>query len=402
MGSLNVAADTGFHNAEQLVLPIKAPYDTKYTEVRWNTDKAETAGVPLTAEGCVFLPVGNKIQKLNETTGEHIATVELSEKVSEEYRGIVIGNTLVQPTRTGVSVVNLNTMALVNHRDMGAEIITDIALSDDCLYFAYSDGEGSKAVSLTLSGGLETLWEYSLKGRATSPTTDGEWVIFGAEDSLVCYNKKSGAVVENYIGASVTSAPFAGEYAVYLSAEDGCVYKLRLTEEGTIEDDTLTPCKVGAGLSAPLAYNGRVYVSSDEGFFILDSLNMKVLHSYPDLGGGTSPLVCIGNGPRVYVTAPLEDYWCLYSIYDTDELEQPQLSQLAKLEDFTGGTVSAAMSGTLYFRDAFGRMFALALVEYSILMIIIKLILMLGIVVLAILLIRQLVKQRSSNNGFLK
>lgn len=390
------ADSSGFSGAQTLVAFAKTPYDTKYTEVAWNTPTADEAGVPVAGSSGVFFPAANTVQLLSEKDGSVSGTAELSEKVSTAFRGALLGNTFVQPTRTGIAVINALTMEAVSYRSLGADITTDAALIGEHVYIAAGTAEGSTLYCLDLSDSLETVWEYSAQGAVTSPALFGSNIVFGAGESLVCCDSKTGAAVENALPLTPCAAPFADEYAVYISAEDGCVYKLRLTDDGTIEPDTLTQCSVGEGLTRPVVYDGSVYVGAADGFYIIDSLNMEVEHTLPEIKRATDPLVSVGNGTRIYTVAPLEDYWCLYSVFDMTEDGVPEASKLAKLQDFTGGRFTAAASGTMYFRDAAGRVYALKVAEYSILLIIVKLVLLLGVLALVVLILRAWVKQRAA------
>lgn len=386
---------SGFSDVNSLVVIGKTPYDSKYTQVKWNTDTSDFAGIPTAASGGVLLPKGNTITMLSEKDGSVCGTVELNEKTSENFKGAIYGNTYVQPTNTGIVIINAQTMALVSEKNLGAEIASDAAICDNYVYIAAKTDDGCTLFCLDISNSLNTVWEYSVNSEITELSFNKNYIVFGSEQALICCDAKSGTAVKNELGLDII-APFSDEYAVYLSAQDGSVYKLRLNDDGTIEQNTLTGCEIGGELTRPVVYDGRLYVGSDDGFFILDSLNMTVEYCFDEIKKAYDPLVCVGNGTRIYTVAPLENYYCLYSLYDMSEDEDPSASKLAKLEDFSSGSFTAAQSGTMYFCDATGRVFALCTAEYSILLIIVKLILLLGLLVLIILILRQWVKQRAA------
>lgn len=390
------AQSNGFSDSNTLVVMGKTPYDTKYTQVAWNTDTSDAAGVPTATNSGVLFPAGNTVTMLSEKDGSAAGTVELSEKTAKNCKGAIVGNTYVQPTKTGVSVINTKTMTLIAEKSLGGEVITNAAIKDSCVYIAAKTESGYTLYCLDMEKGLEAVWEYSTEKEITELSLQGNFVVFCDGQSLVCCDAENGTPIENALNFETTNAPFCDEYAVYLSAEDGCVYKLRLTEDGTIEPDTLTACEVGEGLTRPVVYEGRVYVGAKDGFYLLDSLNMEVVYCLDEIKSSCAPIVCVGNGTRVYTVAPLENYYCLYSIYDMSEDDEPTASKLAKLEDFSSGSFTAAQSGTMYFCDAVGRVYALSVAEYSIVLIIIKLVLLLGVFVLIILILRQWVKQRAA------
>ncbi len=396
MLSVTAAAESdGFYNESELALPVKAPYDTKYTNIQWSTSEADTAGVPVPWGEYVFMPAGNKIRKLSENDGSVLGAAELSEKVSKTCAGAAAGEILIQPTRTKVFAVNTGNLEIKAARGFGGDICTDAAICDNLAYFGVNLIDEYIFYCVDIEKEFSTVWEYSCESAPSSPALHGDYVVFAVGEQLVCHEKSGDGFVENDLGAEISGTPFISEYAVFVSTADGEVIKLRLTENGTTEDGTITRCKTANGLSSPVSWDGRVYVSSDDGLFILDSLNMTVEEQFGEIKNGTAPLVCYGAGPRVYVTAPLEDYWCLYSVYDYSELDSPEISQLAKLEDFEGGRTTVSNEGTMYFRDGIGRLFALTVAPYNVFFIILKLVLLLALIVLVFLLLRSWVKQRA-------
>lgn len=396
--SLTAAAESsGFSCEKELALPARTPYDPKYVDVIWSDQGSSEAGVPLTWGGSVLLPAGNKIRLLSEKEGAELGTVELNEKVSKQYKGAVLGNTLLQPTETGLSAINLQTMEKVTQKSFGAQISSNAAIIDNLAYVAVSDENGYRFICCDLSNALDIVWEYNSAEAISSPSAYGEYVLFTSGTKLICCNYKTGEAIENELGAKAVGEPFSGQYAVYTAAEDGCVYKLRLNDDGSMEDGTLTPCEIGGTLKTPVQWDGKLYVSSTEGFFVLDSLNMEVTATLPEIAGGTAPLVCYGSGTRVYITAPLGDYWCLYSIHDDEEMDAPAVSKLAKLNNFQGGKTVAGENGTMYFCDAKGRLYAFGIVKYNWWLIAVKLLLLLGLFVLVILLLRQWVKNKNNS-----
>ena len=199
------------------------------------------------------------------------------------------------------------------------------------------------------------------------------------------------------MGTEISDPPFAGEYAVYFSGSDGKSYKLRLNDDGTLEEDTLISCDIGGKLSSPVAWNGRLYVASSEGFYILDSLNMEIITSIPDIKSGTDPIICYGNGPRVYLLYPEGELWNFCCVLDSEELEAPEMTIPARLENFAGGRLTVSSNGTMYFRDGIGRLYAAQVAPYNILLVVVKLLMLLVLVVLVLLILRYWAKNRNAN-----
>ena len=387
----------GFRTENELVTAAKTPYDGKYTNIAWNTGESDSAGVPVPLASSVIFPKGNKLLRLDENTGDELATAELSEKVSSECGGAVSGGKLLQPTRTGLAVINTETMDVEAYRTLGGDIVTDAAVIGSFGYVGLDLGESRSFICVDMSNELKTIWEYSTENLLTSPALFGDYVVFGAGSNLVTHHYSGENYTEIPVETEIIGSPFAGEYAIYFSGSDGKSYKLRLNNDGTLEEDTLTRCDIGGELSSPVAWNGRLYTASSEGFFILDSLNMEVISSLPEIKAGTDPIICYGNGPRVYMLYPEGELWNFCCILDSEELETPEVTLPARLDNFEGGSLSVSANGTMYFRDGIGRLYAAQVAPYNILLVIVKLLMLLVLIVLVFLILRYWAKNRNAN-----
>jgi len=395
-GAAAFAENAGFAT-ESAVVSAKTPYNKDYVKVMWSTPEAETAGVPLVGGDFLFAPMLNKVNKLTQKDGKLVSFAEFDEKVSEDCSGAVMNGVLVQPTRTKIFVVNTEDMRILCSAEFG-EIVTDVALLGDFAYFGVKNSDTYKYVCANFSDGLKTVWEYTSDSAVTSPSLFGDYVLFGAGESLIAHAHKSESFVENPVGAEIT-AVFAGKYAVFMSGADDNLYKLRLNDDGRTEAETLTKCELGGELTAPAELNNRVYVGSSEGFFVLDGLNMEVVKEFPELKNSTAPFICTGRGQRAYTAAPHTESngdlrWYLYNILDGDD-GQVTLSELAKIIDYTDGRSVVSPNGIMFFRDAFGQIWAVCERENDLLTIIIKIVLMIAIVVMVMVIVRAWAKKRN-------
>lgn len=399
--SLGAYADAvvnrGFRTESELVTAAKTPYDGKYTNIAWNTESSDGAGVPVPLSDSVLFPVGNRVLKLAENTGEELGRAELTEKVSPDCRGAVVGNRLIQPTRTGLAVIDTGSMTVEYYRSLGADIVTDAAAVGDIAFVGVKLDDGGSVICLNMSRELETLWEQHSESVPTAPALSGDNVIFGMGSFLFVYNIGGNGFADIPLPTEISGSPFAGEYAVYFSGSDGKSYKLRLNADGTLEEDSLISCDIGGELSSPVAWNGRLYVASSEGFYILDSLNMEIMEELTDIKSGTDPIITYGNGPRAYLLYPEGEYWNFCSILDAEGLEQPEVTIPARLEDFEGGRLEVSAAGTMYFRDGIGRLYAAQVAPFDLLTIIVKLVLLLALIVLVFLILRYWAKSRNAN-----
>lgn len=395
-GMTAYADSAGFAGEDGCAFPVKAPFDKNYVRILWNTPEAENAGVPVTYGEFVLIPTLNKVNKLSEKDGRLVGSAELAEKVSEDCRGVVMNGVLIQPARNSVWAVSIEDMSVKCSAEFG-EIVTDIAAIDDLVYFGAKKGGKYRFVCADVSDSLKTVWEYETPSAPTAPALFGEYVLFGAGESLFAHRYNGGDCAENPVGAEL-NAVFAGKYAVFMSGADGSLYKLRLTEDGTTEPDTLASCVLGGTLTAPAELNNRVYVGSSEGFFVVDGLNMDVVRAFPELKNSSAPFICTGAGQRAYTAAPHADKdggrWYLYSVLDTEDGQTA--SELAKIIDYTNGRSAVSASGTLFFRDAAGQVWAVSERENDLFTIILKIALMLAIVVMVFVIVRAWAKKRNA------
>lgn len=386
------ADSSGFAAESDTVVYAQTPYDKKYVAIDWNTSAGDSVGVPVTYGEFVLVPSINKVNKLSEKDGAVIASAEFAEKVSENCRGAVTDGRLIQPARTSLYAVDLDDMSVICSKTFG-EIVTDIAVSNDLVYFGYKSGDEYFFCCADISNGFETVWEYTSEREITSPSRISETVVFGAGDKLIVRTDEG--FVENPVGAEITYI-FAGRYAVFMCCSNGELRKLRLDEDGSAEEDTLEICELGGVLTAPAGIENHIYVSSSEGFFIVDGLNMEIVKRFDETENACAPVVTVGSGVRAYIAAPHSDTdgdrWYLYSVLDTDETQTA--SELAKIIDFEGGKIAVSESGRMFFRDATGQVWAISLVKPSVWAAVIRIVLLTATFVMLLLILRAWAKKR--------
>lgn len=390
------AETAGFAVESELVSPAKTPYDKKYVKILWNTAEASAAGVPLSEGGFLYAPVGNKLNKLSEKDGKIAASVEFEEKVSANCKGAIVGKTLVQPTRTGICVVDIEQMRVLQFKKFG-EIVTDVAIFDNLAFFGVKTAEGCAFYCVDLNKNLDTAAKYQTENPPSSPALFNNLVVFSSGEKLVCFSIADKSFIENQIGAKVNFV-FAGQYAIFMSGDDGFMYKLRLLDNGTVEEDSLMKCEVGGALTAPAEADNRLYVGGSEGFFVLDGLNMEITQKFPQMKNACAPVITLGSGLRIYTAAPVESdggKWYLYGILDSDS--EQNVSEIVKIIDFTNGKITVSDSGIMFFRDNRGQIWAITIPETDYLAVVLKILITIAIIVFLVLIIRAWVKKHSAN-----
>ena len=397
MGATCYAQDSGFNGEKRLISAAAAPHDNKYTQIQWGgTIQREDCGVPLADGGRLLLPAGNQVLALDEKTGEVTASADIPEICATGYSGALLGSSLLQPTKNGVCVVDTESMQVGASRSFGGETASDCAVRDGLGYVAVKLDDGYEFICIDLSTEtLDTVWSASSDVQPTAPALLGDYVVWGCGDKLITHHYKDDSGSEIPLGKEISGAPFTTEYAVFFSTSDGNAGKLRLNSDGTLEDGTLTYCKTGASPAAPLSWNGRLYVPTADGLYILDNLNMEVSYIVTDIRGGCTPQVHYGSGPYIYTVAPREDRWAVYCVRDMDEKTEPAVAILAQMDNYEGGTFCASDSGTLYFRDGIGRVYALTVAPFDLFSLILRLVVLLALLALVFFWLKKVAKRRS-------
>lgn len=388
--SISAAAYTG-------ISPAAAPYSNKYTMIKWGDDtktRFEHCGIPISFGEFLLLPAADKLLFLSEEDGTEHSFVQLPQKCSENYSPDLSEKGLLLPLEKGICLINPEKREISAQRDFSGEIVTDCRIYGNYGFFGVKSGEKYSFLCVDLSDSLKTLWETELSEQPSGGVVLGDFAVFASGSSIYTHALKSDVVNEIPTEKKITGNPFATEYALFFSTEDGYAGKLRLNEDGTAEQDTLTFCKTGEKSSSPLVWNGRLYTAAGDGFYILDSLNMEVNFRIEEIKGGCTPQAHYGSGPYIYTVAPYGEKYAVYSILDMDEEAQPTVTKMALMLGFSSGSFCASQNGTLYFRDDFGTVYALAKAPSDIFGLIVRLIVILALLALVFIWIKKLAKRR--------
>lgn len=344
----------------------------------------------------MLLPTGGKILSISEADGSETASAELPQNCSTEYCGALSDKKLLQPTERGIAYIDAQNMTVLRSRDLGGEISSDCSVADGFGYFAVKLDSGYEFLCVDLgSDGLDTVWSVAMDAQPTSAAVQGDWIIWGCADILYTHHYKQDVSNAIPLDKTISGVPFTSEYAVFFSTEDGNAGKLRLNPDGTLEEGTLTWCEVGKSPDSPTAWNGRLYVPAADGFYILDNLNMEVSYIVSEIKGGCTPQVHYGNGPYIYTVAKREGKWAVYCIGDMAEDTEPTVAILAQMENYTGGAFCSSDKGTLYFRDTYGRLYALTTAPFDVFSLVLRLVVLLALLVLVFFWLKKVAKRRA-------
>lgn len=396
-GTAAYAQESGFNDERGRISAAPTPHDNKYTQIQWGGDVTrEGCGIPVPSGEKVLLPAGDKLLAINEADGTESGAAQLPENCSTEYGGALSGGKILQPTERGVTLVDIESMTALRSREFSGEISSNCAAADGRGYFAVEMDGGYEFLCVDLgSDGLDAVWSVELPEKPTAAALQGDYIVWGCGDRLYTHHVSGdgGSVIE--LGKTLSGAPFTTEYAVFFSTQDGYAGKLRLNTDGTLEEDTLTWCEVGSGAVSPLSWNGRLYVPTADGFYILDNLNMETSYIVTEIKGGCAPQVHYGEGPYIYTVAKREGKWAVYCVQDMEEKTEPVVSILAQMEDYSGGAFCASDKGTMYFRDAIGRLYALTVAPFDVLSLVLRLVVLLALLALVFVWLKKVAKRRA-------
>lgn len=396
-GTAAFAQSSGFNDERGHISAAPTPHDNKYTQIHWGGDVTRNdCGVPVPMGEKVLLPAGNRLIAINEADGAESGSAELPEKCSVSYSGALSGDRLFQPTEHGVALIDTESMSVLRSREFSGDVVSDCSVLDSYGYFAVEMDGGFEFLCVdTGSDGLDTVWSVDIPEQPTAAALQGDYVIWGCGDKLYVHNYREDNENVIELGKTLSGAPFTTEYAVFFSTQDGSAGKLRLNSDGTMEEDTLTWCEVGSSPASPVSWNGRLYVPTADGFYILDNLNMEISFIVTDIKGGCAPQVHYGNGPYIYTVAPREGKWAVYCVQDMEEKSEPVVSILAQMEDYSNGAFCASDKGTLYFRDAVGRLYALTVAPFDVFSLVLRLVVLLALLVLVFFWLKKVAKRRA-------
>ncbi len=397
-GSAVFAQSSGFSGEERMITAAAAPYDNKYTQIKWGGEETRSGcGIPITDGERLLLPAESTLLALSESTGEVTAELALPEKCSEQYAGARLGTSLLLPTLHGISFIDTESMTVRASRGFEGETVSDCAMIEKLGYLAVKYDDRFEFLCVDLSSEeLSTVWSCEIAGQPTAAAVQGDYVIFGAGSSLYTHRYKDGELTEIPLGKEIAGAPFATEYAVFFTTKDGYAGKLRLNPDGTMEEDTLTCCKIGENPSSPLSWNGRLYISAEDGFYVLDNLNMEVTHILSEIKEGGTPQVHYGSGPYIYTVAKRERHWAVYCVRDMDEESAPTAVILAQMDDYSNGAFCASLKGTLYFRDGIGRVYALTAAPFDIFGLVIRIVVILALLAAVFFWLKKVAQRREN------
>ncbi len=388
----------GFSTASKHITPYPAPHENKYTKIQWGGERQrDDCGNPIALGETVLLPTASSLVVINEADGEEATAIELPDKCSTAYSGAVLGSSLLLPTERGICLIDTDKMTINARRGFEGGIVSDCAVMDKLGYVSVEINGGYELLCVDLeSERLDTVWSVSVPSQPSCAAVQGDNIIFAAGSSIFTHDYKSDKFCEIPVGKEITGDPFATEYAVFFSTTDGYSGKLRLNSDGTLEEDTLTFCKIGAEPSSPVSWNGRLYTATKDGFYILDDLNMEVSGIISEINGGYTPQIHYGSGPYIYTVAKRNDRWAVYCILDMDEETQPTVNIIALLDYFEAGSFCASEKGSLYFRDDIGRIYSLTVAPFDLFGLIIRLVVILALLALVFVWIKKVAKRREN------
>ncbi len=244
----------------------------------------------IVADGALIVMTGETIEKRDLLTGEVLASGEMAAAPSYGYAsptyadGVVyapLGNGTVQ----AFDVETLESLWVYTD-ELGGQALSPIAYADGALYVGFWNGETAEANFVRLSAGdedpsspdeaKEADWVYARAGGfyGAGAAVVGGVVIVGCDNGAVESDADAaGAVLslDAATGALIDEEAVAGDVrasvvvdegsgSVYASSKGGGLYRFDLDGSGALELAAEADLD-GQSTSAPVVYDGRVYVA---------------------------------------------------------------------------------------------------------------------------------------------
>lgn len=363
--------------------PISAENVSLRWAVRLGKSYRTAPSEPIEAESRVIVMSGNRLLKLDKSTGEIIAEAQMSAPlgyscVAPTYRNGVI----FCPVDDGIiEAFDFDTLEkLWSYKDsLGGQALTKIVCDGERIYSGFWNDEDENAsfVCLDAANGKK-LWSVENKGGFywSGCAVVGDYVIFGGDDGTIyddraskifLVDKLSGEIKDTYgtLGDIRSTAVYCEENGrVYLTAKSGFIYSADISN-GSFDDVKKTYLG-GASTSTPTVVGGRVYVGVQGNNLkgsvcILDADTLGIIKNINAPGYPQNKLLVYAFGGINYVLFTYNNnpggiaYFADSEDCEVRDLFVPEEGQRA----FSISAIFPGEDGSLYYKNDSGYIFAL-------------------------------------------
>lgn len=354
---------------------------------------------PVVVGDTLLVVSGSKLYKLEAETGKEISSVKLNGSsmyatVSPLYAE---GKIFVQLDGGIVQAFDFQTMkSLWIYTDsLGGQALCPITYSSGYIYTGFWNDETEYANYVCLSIKDENTqketekksakWTYKALGGFywAGCAVSNNYVVFGKDDGkkgstssskIICLNKSTGKSVSTLaVTGDIRSSVIysADNKAYYVSSKGGYVYKFSMNSSNGKLTLLKTHKASGAVTATPVIYKNRLYVGSQNGnggkFSVLNADTMKEIYSL-SLSGYPQATALVSNGYEnsdgkiyVYFTMNNKD-GAITVLEDSASQTSAKSSTLflpeSSMREYSISTITADDSGTLYYKNDSGNIFA--------------------------------------------
>lgn len=355
------------------IVDARTPQSLSSAEVRWkqqygaNVDYNNSISDGILVQNYVCCFQGEYLLYLDKETGEAVKRVKMSAKGNSAFnKPLYAAGMIIVPLNNGriqaFSATTLNSLWIYDDT-VGGNTATAIRYDDGYLYVGFADGNLVCLLAADEDPDNEreektAVWrKYDSNGYYHTGVYTGETMLYacGRSGSLYCLNKKTGETLQkltlpaDYGAGSTAIVHYNGR--IYFATENGYLCSYALTEEGNLDKDSVQSLKVGGTVfGTPLVYKNRLYVGSGQ------KDQYGVLHAPYDMNvvqlgeGGAMSLVyqmdvqgCPKGTPTLTTAYEAVDGYS-YVYFTTDSSK----GNLYLLKDKAGATAPGEGSGLFY------------------------------------------------------
>ncbi|MEG2909490.1 MAG: hypothetical protein RR945_09735, partial [Erysipelotrichaceae bacterium] len=393
------------------VSDAKTPRDTSEFEQKWayklKPDWQTKAGNPIIIGDYIYIPVGNKLNKINKNyqpTLENIQSIELDGLIGQ-FSQIAYGDgKLFVPLSTGkIQAFDIQTMKSVwiseqsilknsdgTNREL--DIISPIIYYDGYIYSGSTnqvEGVPGKGFYFGIDVKDENpnseiekknfSWVYGDDEKSSGfywagATIAKDSIIFAGEDgNLVSHRLKEDKIngTPMNIGGNVRSSVYYDKNTNKVfatSKSNGMIHSVELNDDLSFKSSTKISKYLAKFMtSSPVVYNGKVYVGgggmeTTSGFHVLEASTLNLIYDIPAIKAQGTPIITSAyeNGENeVYVYIVGFNDGQLYSVKDNNSRNIASYSKLTtSLAKYDSSTVIIDYDGNIYLYDANNSLYA--------------------------------------------
>ena len=401
------------NNMAITAIPLPSAEDAESVALKWNRklgDGWESApSVQIIVDGSLIVMGGTKIYKLDRETGETVASGDMVASPNWGYTPPSCAEGMIFCPLNGGTIQAFDAKTLKSlwvYRDpLGGQALSPITCADGYLYTGFWNGETKDARYVCLNvtdedpssetESKEAVWAVKHKGGFywAGSVVIGNAVIVGGEDgvsgggdsTLYSIDRFSGRIISavKLPGMGDQRASIAwdvGAGRVYFTVQDGYFCSVAVNQSTGELGDLQSSSFEGQSTSTPIIYKGRAYYGVGSGVseqgstgavVVADAETMRELYRIPLRG--------YPQGSLLLSTAhESKGVLCLYATYNNkpggislividpeatsaDSAQLIELYDAAGYEEYCISSLICDESGTLFYKNDSGNIFAVGI-----------------------------------------